>query len=279
VDHSRFLVLNNSLTVIDAATNTLLEKLDLDQPAVSAVTAPDKSRMWAGVLNPPGLLEWDLEPASCAAQEPSPAMFFPADGSFESSVDATALSNSGQVVFRPGNTGQAFFLDGRSFLSAASTGYFRIYRHDFSVAFYVRFSSIKGEAALVDWSAETPRRGIAVLKSADNRFVFQAWPGGSRIASSTSVQPGVWYHVTVTKTGDLLSLFINGKAEGSGKVRQPFPQYDDPLYLGAFEPGRPSLNGWLDEIAFYNRGLTADEVAGVYRKRETGPCATAADGR
>jgi hypothetical protein len=45
-----------------------------------------------------------------------------------------------------------------------------------------------------------------------------------------------------------------------------------PLFLGARSPGQPSFHGWLDEIAFYNRPLTAKEVEDLYQLRESGPC-------
>jgi len=44
-----------------------------------------------------------------------------------------------------------------------------------------------------------------------------------------------------------------------------------PLFFGA-QAGIPSFQGWLDEIAFYNRGLTTKEVEDLYQLRESGPC-------
>lgn len=272
IDNSRFLMFGDSLSVVDAATYTLLEKLELGQKTASAVLARDGSRLWAGVLDPSGIVEFNLEPDSCTALEPRPALLFPADGAFGSAQGATVLISHGNVAFTPGRVGQAFFLDGQSYLSADSTGYFRIYRHNFSVALYVKFSSISGDVALADWGATEHERGIRLLKSGDNHFVFQAWPGGAPITSPTIVAPNVWYHVAVTKTDDSLTLYVNGKAEASGKPPAHFAKYDGPLFLGAYEPGRPSLHGSLDEIAFYNRGLTAAEVGNLYRQRTVGAC-------
>jgi hypothetical protein len=266
-------MLGKSISVVDAAKYSLLEKLDLGQTAVSAILAHDGSRFWAGVEDPPALLQFELERPSCTSQEPNPTMLFPADGTFEDTSDGAVLSGHGQVAFTPGRIGQAFSLDGRSYLSLAKTGYFRIYKHNFSVAMYVKFTSTAGDVALADWSATEPQRGIRMLKSGDNHFVFQAWPGGSQIASVTTVAPNVWYHVVLTKTDDLLTLYMNGRAESFGKPPLQFAVYDDPLFLGAFEPGRPSLHGSLDEIAFYNRGITAREVRSLYEQRAVGPCA------
>jgi hypothetical protein len=260
LDNSRFLMLGDSISVVDAAAHRLLKRVDLDHRAMSAVVARDGSRFWTGVADPPGLLEFNSEPASCGVQEPNPAMLFSADGSFESTSDGTVLTGHGSVMFKPGKIGQAFFLDGNSYLSADSTGYYQLYRYDFSIALYVK------------WGATEHELGIRMLISEDNRFVFQAWPGGASMKSSSTVAPNVWYHVTVTKTDDLLTLYVNGKAEASGKLPAHLGEYQSPLFLGAYEPGRASLHGWLDEVAFYNRGLTAGEVDRLYQLREAGAC-------
>jgi Concanavalin A-like lectin/glucanases superfamily len=273
VDNSRFLMLGHSISVVDAAKYAVLERLDLgDDQALSAVLKRDRSRLWVGVKSPPGLLEFDLESSSCAAQEANPAMFFPADGSFEDASDANILNSHGRVSFAPGRIGQAFFLDGKSYLSADSTGYYKLDRHNFSISMYVKFASTQGDAALIDWKATAPERGIRMLKSADNRIVFQIWPGQSPMTSVSTIAPNTWYHVAVTKTDDLVTLFVNGKREASDKPPPRWPGYDAPLLLGAYDPGRSSLHGWLDEIAFYNRGLTDGEIENLYRQRAAGMC-------
>lgn len=133
---------------------------------------------------------------------------------------------------------------------------------------------IDGEAALAGWSAAEAGHGTRLLKSGDDHFVFQASPGGNPIASVSTVAPNTWYHIALTKTDDLLTLYLNGKAEATGKPAAHFATHEDFLFLGASEPGRPSLYGWMDEIALYNRGLTADEVVSLYQQRAVGPCRT-----
>ena len=112
--------------------------------------------------------------------------------------------------------------------------------------------------------AEKPRRGIRLLKSAANRFVFQSWPNGSPLESNTSVTPDTWYHLVVTKTRQDLTLYVQGKPESHGT---PATSLDGsmgrPLFLGA-QSGIPSFRGWLDEVAFYNRASDGE--------RGQGPC-------
>jgi len=44
------------------------------------------------------------------------------------------------------------------------------------------------------------------------------------------------------------------------------------LYLGATKDGQQLLHGKLDEVLFYNRALTSDEVRRLYELRESGKC-------
>jgi hypothetical protein len=94
----------------------------------------------------------------------------------------------------------------------------------------------------------------------------------TRIASVRTVVPNVWYHLAVTKTDDLLTLYVNGRAEASEKPPAHFVEYYAPLLPGGYEPGRSSLHGWLDDVAFYNRGLTVDEAGRLYESRAASPC-------
>ena len=86
------------------------------------------------------------------------------------------------------------------------------------------------------------------------------------------MKPGVWYHVAVTESGQEVVLYINGEPED--RRAAPVRYYDRvwPLLLGARNPGKPAFHGWLDEIAFYGRALSADEVKALYLAREVGPC-------
>jgi hypothetical protein len=141
------------------------------------------------------------------------------------------------------------------------------------LALYVKFESADGEAILTDWISENPLRGIRVLKSAGNRFAVQSWPDGSPLESQTLVKPDTWYHLVVTKTAQELALYVDGRRESRGAPPPPIRGMLHPtLYLGARSPGQPSFHGWLDEIAFYNRALTAEEVEAMYQSRESGPC-------
>jgi hypothetical protein len=138
-----------------------------------------------------------------------------------------------------------------------------------TLALYVKFAEIDGERVLIDWSGENPRRGIRLLKGGHNRLLFQSWPGGVTLQSETLMTEGAWYFLTVTRTAQETTLYVNGEPEAHSSSPVQFTaRMERPLFLGASSSGQPSFRGLLDEVLGYNRALTGSEVRALYRLRE-----------
>jgi DNA-binding beta-propeller fold protein YncE len=273
LDNSRFMLRGNEVSVVDAARYNVLERWNNGAGCspTAIVFTPDGRRAYLG-CEQNKILVLQPEGAECSPPQPGLVMLYSADGTTEDAAGITELTPYGNPGYKPGRVGQAFFLDGSSYLSTPLTGNFKFALHDSTVALYVKFAGLAGEMTVADWTAENPRRGIRLLKSAGNRFALQSWPGGSSLESKTPVNPNIWYHLAVTRTGQDLTLYVNGEPEARGTPPQPFNALTQPsLFLGA-QSGTPSFHGWLDEIAFYNLALTAEEVKTLYRLRESGPC-------
>jgi DNA-binding beta-propeller fold protein YncE len=274
LDNSRFLLLGNEVSVVDAARYGTLERWNnaTDCGATGIVFTPDGRRAYLGCGRNNSIVVLQPESAECSGPQHGMAIYYAADGTTADSAGVAELTPHGNPRFTAGRVGQAFFLDGGSYLSTPWTGYSNVNAQESTLALYVKFAGIGGEMALADWTDENPRRGIRLLKSAGNRFVFQAWPDSGPLESHTLVTPDIWYHLVVTRTGQDLTLYVNGKPESHGAPPPPFNELKHPpLFLGA-QAGIPSFHGWLDEIAIYNRALTGKEVEDLYQLRESGPC-------
>lgn len=99
--------------------------------------------------------------------------------------------------------------------------------------------------------------------------------GASKVASADSVNDDQWHHAVVTATGSAQTLYLDGvqAATLTGAVNH---QSNSRTYIGAgFAKGWPAapgdvsyFTGQIDEVAIYQRGLTADQVAEHYSSRE-----------
>ncbi len=272
VDDFRFLMLGASISVVDATTYSVVEQLDLGgDEAEAVVVGPGNRTAYIGSVSK-SIIVLELE-SDCTSPHKGLAMFFPADGNFEDIAGLNTLRPHGDVRFVPGRVGQAFFLNRATIQSAEHTGHFSVALQDWSVALYVKMAGEGSEMVLADWTAENPRRGIRLLKSADNRFVFQSWPDGGELKSTTPVKSDTWYHVAITRQDRELDLYVNGRLQDHGMPPPRLGTYfDSPLILGGQSSKQPSFRGWLDEIGFYNRALTPEEVSSLYQSREAGPC-------
>ena len=86
---------------------------------------------------------------------------------------------------------------------------------------------------------------------------------------ATLVKPfelGRWYHLAATFKRPVITTYVDGNAVGSASWDFPVGQTGD-LVLGkwALDQGKTqSHHGLIDEVAIYNRALSADEVKAHY---------------
>lgn len=92
---------------------------------------------------------------------------------------------------------------------------------------------------------------------------------GAYICGPTSAYTGEWTHILVTGDASTFSLYINGQFVNSAP--HTGPNYGSSAYdfnLGAAVWGAPGEHyiGLMDEVAVWNRALTALEVKNLYRR-------------
>ncbi len=82
---------------------------------------------------------------------------------------------------------------------------------------------------------------------------------------------GQWYHLAVTKTGTLYTIYVNGNAVGSEVSTAPIGAATAPLTIGQAE-GLGYMQGRLDELTIYNRSLSPGEIQLIYGAGNFGKC-------
>ena len=87
------------------------------------------------------------------------------------------------------------------------------------------------------------------------------WPGGIS-ANMDGASPKQWIHLAYTYSNGQWRVYLNGKLKTTKDARPDFSRGNSQdLYLGKFSDSWYPLNGMLDEVRIYNRGLSAEEVA------------------
>lgn len=87
---------------------------------------------------------------------------------------------------------------------------------------------------------------------------------GSGIDGNTTLSINTWYHVAATWNGATARLYLNGVLDMVPAARAaPIAIDARPVYLGGRIGSTDVTNGSLDDVRFYNRCLTAAEIAAL----------------
>jgi hypothetical protein len=90
------------------------------------------------------------------------------------------------------------------------------------------------------------------------------------VTSPNAIQTTVWTHVLCTYDGATIKLYENGTLVGSKAAPNALAYSGNPLFIAASNDpnlfsGVGYVQGKLDDIAIWNRALTAEEVTTIYK--------------
>jgi len=107
-----------------------------------------------------------------------------------------------------------------------------------------------------------------------NTNILSFYDGSSLVNDTTALSGSTWYHVAVVvDAGTSTKYYINGSLSSTGGSTSPSATTDN-LFLGALPSASQYLNGYLDEVALFNRVLSASEISNIYsNKSYTNPVA------
>lgn len=109
---------------------------------------------------------------------------------------------------------------------------------------------------------------ITLSINATSHFTGQATVDGTTqtiAADPGTVSSATWYHVFATFNGTSLILYINGAAVATTALSGTLFPSTANLYIGAVnDPAAFFANALIDEFRFYNRALSAAEVAQLF---------------
>ena len=96
-------------------------------------------------------------------------------------------------------------------------------------------------------------------------YVFGIWSGGGftgGVWGRTVVEPEKWYHIVGLYDGSEMKLYVDGTLEAAVKQDGDVDQAGE-LLFGTF--GGEKFIGRLDEIIFFDRGITEAEIAALMK--------------
>ena len=165
---------------------------------------------------------------------------------------------------RFGNAGKAYSFDGVDDYISTNNPLGNL-SSDFSFCVYVNLSSWKSGQFVhigIDQIA-FPRDGFGYGLGGSHEFVsllsnINWYNSGYQFTNLTT-----WLHACIIRRYNSLLYYVNGAYIGSNSIPSISPP-SNTMFFASGAPQYENLNGLLDDIAIYNRALTAAEVQQLY---------------
>ncbi len=165
---------------------------------------------------------------------------------------------------RFGNASNAYSFNGNNWIQCT-----RANLSNFSASFWTQLYNSQCYHSFIDannssWECLTDcTNGIS-----SNKLEFVSWQNSSlysEYVSNYSLQVNNWYQITYTCTNSICNIYVNGNLIYQTTI-QNFAQNNGYFLFGKSLSGTTQyLNGKLDDIAIWNRVLSAYEVAQLYQ--------------
>jgi len=187
----------------------------------------------------------------------------------------------GDAAYAAGRVGQAFSLDGTNgYVQVPDSPAFNFDAGDFSLSLWVNYDAVR---AGTEWQIPNAFFGQhGGSGSGFNKWSFYSADSGLYFHISNPApifvgpvpftpQTEQWYYLSLTRTGATFSFYVNGILAGSLTDATPIPDVNTSLTIGQLE-NLGYFNGLIDEVAIFNRALTADEISAIYNAGSAGQC-------
>ena len=146
---------------------------------------------------------------------------------------------------------------------------------DFTVTAWVNFTDGTLNPRVFSNGADYGYELYTVETSGNRHFGMNI--GGVKFGSNSTFPPGVWHFVAAQLAGSNASIFVDGAFAGT------VANATVPTFSGDLNFGRKSLDGYdnywggaIDDVRFYNRALSSNELAQLYIYESTPSPHTAA---
>lgn len=135
----------------------------------------------------------------------------------------------------------------------------------FSISAWIRVASWSRDWQAIVTKGDTSWRLSRYSNTRRLSFDTTSAAGHHSLAGTLNVDDGAWHHVVAIHDGRAKYLYIDGALDAFALYRQTLNQNNAPVMIGENAEARGRyFNGWIDEVAIYDRALAPADVIGHY---------------
>ncbi len=178
-------------------------------------------------------------------------------------------TNHGQIQgglkWIDGKYGEALEFNGEGYVTVKHEGFFN--SPNFTVTAWTKLKDVYDYHYIVwkngpEFPDIEPKRRIDIWVEMDGPVnIMWHTEGGleERLYGRKKITDDKWHHVVEVYDGDSIKLYIDGNLDVQERPTGKLPVNNEPLWIGA-RPGGVAAKGIIDEVCFYDRALSADEI-------------------
>jgi hypothetical protein len=194
-----------------------------------------------------------------------------------SAVDGSGFNNNGTVngasltSDRFGSSNKSYLFSGNQSIGIPNL----LLSNNFSISVFATLSSISQDYSIIlgKWAGASGQLSYELSKRPNNKIGFYFSTNGSNyfgLESTTVFSASAnWFHIAITYDGQSVKFYVNGVLQNTLAHSTPVFNNNDVTYVGATRTATPGSllswfwNGKIDDVATWNRAITAQEVASL----------------
>ncbi|MBZ5589861.1 MAG: LamG domain-containing protein [Acidobacteriia bacterium] len=194
--------------------------------------------------------------------------WWPGDGTTSDLIGGNKGMWVGSAAYTAGEVGQAFSLNGSSWVQVPSTAGLSP-TGAITIDAWINTTTTNATSRIVDKITAGGGDGYLLdLLRGRLRLLIDS----TSVTGSTTLQPGVTYHVAGTYDGSTLTVYLDGVSDGTSLFSGAIPTSSLPVRIGADSSGANTFSGWIDEVEIFNRALSSTEVQAIRNAFSAGKC-------
>src|SRR3989344_3626829 len=199
------------------------------------------------------------------------------DGSFTNAPDCSGNNNIGTLTNGPtktvGKVGQAMSFDGSNDYVNVSHNAALDITGNLTLSAWIKKDTNAGADGIIGKGGCYNMICPYSLRSCGTGPIIFAINDGTAgqndVVTSSVLNLNTWYYVTAVRSGNNVSLYINGQLNAGPTAQSKTPTASgDALSIGVADGGNPTdapFDGSIDEVRVYDRALTSSEVERLYK--------------
>lgn len=210
----------------------------------------------------------------CVEAPDSIVSWWQAEGNANDFIETNNGSPQNAVTYVAGNVGQAFSLDGSSYVSIPSDSSLD-FTNSLTIEGWVNLSTNNHNNGLVFKGALNGSQGVYSLgfyTGGSNQLTFRLNGGAGQVIGATSLTVGQWYHVAAVYDQVSARIYVNGVLDGSQAYSSAVSTNNDSLIIGGYYSPGYLFRGLIDEASVYNQALTAQNIQSIFAAGSGGKC-------